>query len=112
MKPTCVVTPIKLDLEPQDLAYILNSSGKYDYLCFLDSSLYPNKYSKFSYIGWKPEFVIKNFNKKNEFINFGTADSDTVKVPDSTKYPGSVNIKYFDEHPLIFLKRNFNQYIG
>lgn len=95
MKLICAVSPIKLDLAPQDLAYILNSIGKSGYLSFLDSSLYPSKYSKFSYLGWKPEFVIKNCSGKNEYINVDSKKS-----------------KCFDEHPLLFLKRNFNQYLN
>ena len=50
MRIISTITEIDLDLTPQDIAYQLRGS---DYLCFLDSSLMHDKYSRFSYIGFK-----------------------------------------------------------
>ena len=68
MRIISTITEVDLSLSPQDIAYQLSGS---DYLCFLDSSLSPDKYSRFSYIGWEPSFSIKSRGLKNEFINIG-----------------------------------------
>ncbi len=81
-----------LDILPQDAAYVLRGS---EYLCFLDSSLTPDKYSKFSYIAWDPKFTIKSFGYRNEFNVI------------------SKGIKYYSyQHPLFFLKQNIGNYAG
>jgi len=81
-----------LDILPQDAAYVLRGS---EYLCFLDSSLTPDKYSKFSYIAWDPKFTIKSFGYRNEFNII------------------SKGIKYYSyQHPLFFLKQNIGSYTG
>jgi len=81
-----------LDIPPQDAAYVLRGS---EYLCFLDSSLTPDKYSKFSYIAWDPKFTIKSFGYRNEFNII------------------SKGIKYYSyQHPLFFLKQNIGSYTG
>ena len=86
MKILNTIVEVDIDARPSDLAYILKDNK---YLCFLDSSLVPNKYSRFSYIGWEPEFVLKSHGYKNEYINI-------VK-----------NIRSFSyQHPLNFLKQN------
>ena len=54
------IVPIEIDILPENLVYLLNSEGKYDYVCFLDSSLVPNKYSKFSYVCIKPRFIVRS----------------------------------------------------
>lgn len=84
------ISAIDLKILPQDAAYILKDKS---HLCFLDSSLYPNKYSKFSYIAWDPKFVIKSWGYKNEFIS----------VPQGIGY-------YSYQHPLSFLKENIKNY--
>lgn len=91
MRIISTITEVDLNLTPQDIAYQLKGS---DYLCFLDSSLLPDKYSKFSYIGWEPAFVIKSRGLKNEFIN-------TAKKIN--------NFSYY--HPLKYFKENLNSFI-
>ena len=91
MRILSTITTIDLKIEPQDVAYKLKDS---DYLCFLDSSLSESKYSKFSYIAWEPEFVIKSKGYKNEFIDI---------------YSGIKCNTY--QHPLFFLKQNIKDYI-
>jgi len=66
MRITCIITESSIDLPPQNVAYRLKDSP---YLSFLDSSLVPDKYSKFSYIGWDPSLVIKSSGVKNEIHN-------------------------------------------
>ncbi|MDD3819222.1 MAG: aminodeoxychorismate synthase component I [Actinomycetota bacterium] len=91
MRILSTITTIDLEIKPQDVACKLKDSN---YLCYLDSSLSDNKYSKFSYIAWEPEFVIKSKGYKNEFIGL----SSGVKC-------GSY------QHPLFFLKQNIKEYI-
>jgi para-aminobenzoate synthetase component 1 len=84
------ISAIDLKIPPQDAAYSLKDKS---HLCFLDSSLYPNKYSRFSYIAWDPKFIIKSFGYKNEFV---------------AKHRG---IRYYSyQHPLSFLKENIKNY--
>jgi aminodeoxychorismate synthase component I len=84
MKIICTITNADLALPPEDIAYRLKDS---EYLCFLDSSLTPHKYSRFSYIGWEPSFVLKSYGLENEFINI------------------SKGIRHFSyQHPLEFLR--------
>ncbi len=89
MKIISTITEVDLSLTPQDIVYQLKES---DYLCFFDSSLVPDKYSKFSYIGWEPAFVIKSWGLKNEFIN-------VAKKITSLSY----------QHPLKYFKENLNK---
>jgi para-aminobenzoate synthetase component 1 len=91
MRIISTITETDLNLTPQDIAYQLKGS---DYLCFLDSSLLPDKYSRFSYIGWKPAFIIKSRGLKNEFINI------SKKIN---------NFSY--QHPLKYFKENLNNFI-
>jgi anthranilate/para-aminobenzoate synthase component I len=91
MRIIATITEVDLNLSPQDIAYQLSGS---DYLCFLDSSLLPDKYSRFSYIGWEPSFTIKSCGLKNEFINI----SKKIK-----------NFSYC--HPLEYFKENLNSFI-
>ena len=90
MKILSTISAIDLKIPPQDAAYILKDSN---YLCFLDSSLSPNKYSRFSYIGWDPKFVIKSSGYKNEFIG------------------NARDVRYYSyQHPLSFIKQNIKDY--
>ncbi|MCJ7665673.1 MAG: aminodeoxychorismate synthase component I [Actinobacteria bacterium] len=91
MRIISTITEVDLNLTPQDIAYQLKGS---DYLCFLDSSLLPDKYSRFSYIGWDPAFVIKSRGLRNEFIN----TSKKIK-------------NYSYHHPLKYFKKNLNDFI-
>ena len=84
------ISVVNLQMMPQDAAYSLKNKSR---LCFLDSSLYPNKYSKFSYVAWDPKFTIKSYGYKNEF----TADLTGMKY-------------YSYQHPLSFLKENIKNY--
>jgi para-aminobenzoate synthetase component 1 len=90
MKILSTISAINLKTPPQDAAYALKDSN---YLCFLDSSLIPNKYSRFSYIAWDPKLVIKSYGYKNEFISTDR------------------KISYYSyQHPLSFLKQNIKEY--
>ncbi len=91
MKIVSTITEVEFDMTPADIAYRLKGS---EYICFLDSSLIPDKYSRFSYIGWEPSFVIKSRGLKNEFINI----SKKIK-------------NYSYQHPLKFFKENVNDFI-
>lgn len=91
MRIISTITEVALNLSPQDIAYQLRGS---DYLCFLDSSLQFDKYSRFSYIGWEPSFSIKSCGLKNEFINI------SKKIN---------NFSYY--HPLKYFKENLNNFI-
>jgi para-aminobenzoate synthetase component 1 len=84
------ISAIDLKILPKDAAYSLKEKS---HLCFLDSSLYPNKYSRFSYIAWDPKFIIKSLGYKNEFA------------------AGPQGIRYYSyQHPLSFLKENIKNY--
>ena len=91
MKIISTITEIQIGHSPADIAYRLKESK---YLCFLDSSLAGDKYSRFSYIGWQPSFIIKSHGLKNEFINI------SKKIN---------NFSY--QHPLKFLRENINDFI-
>jgi len=85
------VVPIEIDILPQNLVYLLDSAGRYDYICFFDSSLVPNKYSKFSYVCFKPRFVIKSNEKESTFLNCSSGEKQTFNI-----------------NPLLFLKEISN----
>jgi para-aminobenzoate synthetase component I len=74
------IVPVKIDILPQDLVYVLNSTARYDYLCFFDSSLVPNKYSKFSYVCWEPRFVVKCNEKESTFLNCSSQETQTFNI--------------------------------
>jgi para-aminobenzoate synthetase component 1 len=84
------ISAIDLEMLPQDVAYNLKDKS---HLCFLDSSLYPNKYSRFSYITWDPKFIIKSLGYKNEF----TACQKGIRY-------------YSYQHPLSFFKENIKNF--
>lgn len=90
MRILSTISAIDLKIPPQDAAYALKDKS---HLCFLDSSLIPNKYSLFSYIAWNPGLVIKSYGHKNEFTSFA----------------GRVSYYSF-QHPLSFLKENIKDY--
>jgi para-aminobenzoate synthetase component I len=91
MKIICTLTNADIANQPEDIAYRFKDS---EYLCFLDSSLVPHKYSRFSYVGWEPSFVLKSYGLANEFINI------------------SKGIRYFSyQHPLEFLRSKVNSVI-
>jgi para-aminobenzoate synthetase component I len=91
MKILSTITDVNMEAEPQDIAYTLKDYG---YLSFLDSSLPGNKYSRFSYIAWKPSLIIKSTGYRNESINI------------------SAGICYYSyQHPLSFLKKHIRSHI-
>lgn len=90
MKILSTISAIDLKILPQNAAYALKDKS---HLCFLDSSLIPNKYSLFSYIAWNPKLILKSYGHKNEFISFA----------------GRVGYYSF-QHPLSFLKQNIKDY--
>ncbi|MDD5622169.1 MAG: anthranilate synthase component I family protein [Actinomycetota bacterium] len=90
MKILSTISAIDLKILPQDAAYALKDKS---HLCFLDSSLIPNKYSLFSYIAWNPKLILKSYGHKNEFTSFA----------------GRVTYYSF-QHPLSFLKQNIKDY--
>src|SRR4030042_789359 len=81
------VVPIEIDILPQNLVYLLNSAGRYGHICFFDSSLVPNKYSKFSYVCFKPRFVVKSNGKESTFLNCLSGEKQILNI-----------------NPLLFLK--------
>ncbi len=84
------ISDIKLQMPPQDVAYNLRDK---DHICFLDSSLVSNKYSKFSYIAWDPKFIISSRGYENEFRC------------------GCGGISYYSyQHPLSFIKQTMKSY--
>ena len=95
MKKISVITPVNLKVDCQNLFYALCACGNYRYVSFLDSSLVPDPYSKFSYIAWNPDFAAKSNGFKNEMINLQSGKSKTDEL-----------------HPLVFLKRLFNSNIN
>ncbi len=91
MKILSTISALNLKIQPQDAAYVLRNT---DYLCFLDSSLSPNKYSRFSYLAWNPKLIIKSQGYKNKFIS------------------NCSGLNYYSyQHPLSFLKQNIKEYI-
>ncbi|MCL4415162.1 MAG: hypothetical protein M1365_00450, partial [Actinobacteria bacterium] len=95
MNVISTIIPIKINILPENLVYLLNSTGKYGYICFFDSSLVPNKYSKFSYVCWKPRFIIKSDEKTSTFLNCLSGKHQT-----------------FNTNPLLFLKEISNAAIA
>ncbi|MCG2789216.1 MAG: aminodeoxychorismate synthase component I [Actinomycetia bacterium] len=87
MDVVSTVVPIEIDILPQNLVYLLSSVGRYAYICFFDSSLVPNKYSKFSYVCFKPRFVVKSNEKESTFLNCSSGEKQTFNI-----------------NPLLFLK--------
>ena len=68
MVPVIIINEINLNCSIQDLFYSLAASKEYEYICFLDSSLVPNKYSGFSYLAWEPDFAVFHQGSKNRLI--------------------------------------------
>lgn len=86
------ISKLDIKIEPEKLFYF---HGNSNYLCFLDSSLYANKFSKFSYIGFNPKFVLKSFGYNNYLL-------DLIK--------GKTSL--IDIHPLEFLNMNLKKFIN
>ncbi|MHB1346921.1 MAG: anthranilate synthase component I family protein, partial [Candidatus Humimicrobiaceae bacterium] len=63
------VIKLKTEIKPANAFYFLS---KKRYFCFLDSSLENNKYSKYSYLCFEPDFALKSFGKINEKEYFDT----------------------------------------
>ena len=88
------MTKIELDLSCEDVFYHIYTSLNPGYCSFLDSSLLPNKYSKFSYIAWEPDFVLRGSGHVNESIK--CRDGDTVRT---------------SMHPVLFLRKKLSEYV-
>ncbi|MCE5329674.1 chorismate-binding protein, partial [bacterium] len=86
------VIELNLAYKPVQLFYMLKDR---DYFCFLDSSLGPGNYSKFSYIAVDPEFILKSYGFKNYFTDL---KSKTNKISNLS--------------PLQFLNKNISEYIS
>lgn len=89
-----ITTIIKLGIKrnPQELFYLLGNS---DYFCFLDSSLRSDCYSKFSYMGLNPKFILKSQGYENYFIDLKNKETFLINM-----------------HPLEFLNINLKKYIN
>ena len=103
MKTVITAIPLKLDKPAQDIFYGLSISKKHDFICFLDSSLVPNKYSNFSYLAWEPDFAVRSWGSKNEFLN--------LKPGYLTEVLNGRNetLKADYDNPLAFLRKILNE---
>ena len=89
------IVPIEINILPENLVYLLNSTGEYEHICFFDSSLAPNKYSKYSYVCWEPMFVVQSNRQESTFLNCLSGEKQT-----------------FDINPLLFLKEISNSAVS
>jgi para-aminobenzoate synthetase component 1 len=64
------LTELSSEVPIQDLSYHLAASINNEYISFLDSSLLPSKYSRFSYLAWEPDFAIYGNNSSNIMSDF------------------------------------------
>jgi len=95
------IVPIEIDILPQNLVYLLNSAGRYAYLCFFDSSLVPNKYSKFSYVCFKPRFVVKSNGKESTFLNCSSGEKQTFNI-DPLLFLKEISIAVITQNNIIY----------
>jgi para-aminobenzoate synthetase component 1 len=74
------ITPLEAGCAFEDIFYTLYSAEakKNKYISFLDSSLVPNRFSKYSYLAWEPEFVLKSSGIKNEIMDLHTGTKEEV----------------------------------
>ena len=98
MVPVIIINEINLNCSIQDLFYSLAASKEYEYICFLDSSLVPNKYSGFSYLAWEPDFAVFHQGSKNRLIKVSGFKKDSVLNEESD--------------PLSFLRKVFTENIN
>ncbi len=128
LKKNVLILPVDINVKPYQLFYFLFSSNKYSNFIFLDSSLIPNKYSKYSYIALNPDFVIKGFKDFNEieiYKNFNKSIEDylllnncyilnnsNIAFNNSSKYKPIKKIIRSNLHPLKFLKLIFNMFLN
>ena len=90
-----VIAPVDFDFECSELFYFLSSSGNYRYMSFLDSSLVPNKYSKYSYVLFEPDFAVKASKRCGEIIY--PEKNSLIEDNPFKKSPGNINdfMSYF-----------------
>ena len=73
------ITPFDTGYVFEDIFYALAAKAKTNkYISFLDSSLVPNRFSKYSYLAWEPEFVLKSSGIKNEIMDLRTGAKEEV----------------------------------
>ena len=65
MAAIITLTELSLKVPIHDLFYSLAASVNNEYISFLDSSLLPSKYSRFSYLAWEPDFAIYGSSGSN-----------------------------------------------
>jgi para-aminobenzoate synthetase component I len=82
-----VITNFKTRFRFEEIFYRLNVLKKNKFISFLDSSLIPDKYSRFSYLAWEPEYIFRSLRKRNE----------QIRISDGA-------VKVTSCHPLIFLR--------
>jgi para-aminobenzoate synthetase component I len=109
------IVPIEINILPENLVYLLNSKGKYEHICFFDSSLIPNKYSKYSYVCWEPMFVIQSNGKESTFLNCISGEKQTFEInpllflkeiSDASINRNNIIYHFDSEHDSDFSKKN------
>ena len=111
-----IIFPLKLNLFTRDMFYILNSSEKFTYTMFLDSSLLPNKYSLFSYLAFEPDFTVKGERGSNEFLVFNESKIDFRQIlkETSSRETGSdskTRKMTSSSDPFVYLRKILNLFI-
>ena len=94
MHTTSLITKMEIDLSCEDIFYYIHAALDPGHCSFLDSSLFPNKYSRFSYIAWEPDFALRSRGSINEIIDFKNSTEKKVRM-----------------HPMLFLRKNLSEYI-
>ncbi len=94
MHTTSLITKMEIDLSCEDIFYYIHAALDPGHCSFLDSSLFPNKYSRFSYIAWEPDFALRSRGSINEIIDFKNSTEKKVRM-----------------HPMLFLRKNLSKYI-
>lgn len=123
MEKISIILPIDINLETKVLFYLLSSLKRNRYIAFLDSSLTPNKYSLFSYIAIKPDFIVecsKGFNRLRIMKSFYQDSDQSYKklFEDNLKFllendhPCNSQICLNNMHPLDYLRKTFNSNIN
>jgi len=107
MAAVITITELSLKVPMQDLFYSLASSVKNEYLSFLDSSLVPDKYSRFSYLAWEPDFTIYGSNGSNIMSDFKSNKSE--KAAEAGKQHNALKKVILTEEgsPMAYLRKIF-----
>jgi para-aminobenzoate synthetase component 1 len=94
MHTVSAITKLELELPCEDIFYHIYTSLNPGYCSFLDSSLHPNKYSRFSYIAWEPDFALRGYGHVNELVN--CKNGSVLKTV---------------MHPMLFLRKKLSEYV-